>query len=50
MSAALVGNNFLPIPLKISFHMKKEVTGHCPRFKDHENLFDSQNESVSQEW
>ena len=22
MGAALVGNNFLPIPLKISFHMK----------------------------
>ena len=24
MGAALVGNNFLPIPSKISFHMKKK--------------------------
>ena len=27
MGAALVGNNFLPIPLKFSFHMKKKLIG-----------------------
>ena len=26
MGAALVGNSFKPIPLKISFHIKKRVT------------------------
>ena len=32
MLAALVGNNvlpLLPIPLKISFNLKKKVTCHC---------------------
>ena len=26
LGKTLVGNNFLPIPYKISFHMKKKVT------------------------
>ena len=30
MSAALVCNNFFPIPQKISFHVKKNVTRRCP--------------------
>ena len=49
MSAALVGNNFSPIPFKISFHMKSEwlVTALNLRSID---LFDSWTESVSQEW
>ena len=37
---ALVGNNFSPIPSKISFHIKK-VTRRGPIFTKHESLFDS---------
>ena len=32
MSADLFSNNFLPIPLKTSFHMKKKVTSHSLKF------------------
>ena len=48
MGATLVGNNFLQIPLKILFHMKrkKEFCG-CPKFTNHQNLVDSQNEPDS---
>ena len=52
MGAALVGNNFLPIPLKFSFHMKKKVIGlvAAQYLQSIKSLFDSQTESVSQEW
>ena len=35
LGAALVGNNFLQIPLKIIFHMKNKVTSHCLKFTNH---------------
>ena len=31
----LVSNNFLPIPSKISFHMKKKLTSSCQKFTKH---------------
>ena len=50
MGAALVGNNYSPIPgipSKFLFHMKKEkVTRRCPKFTKHWNLVDSWTESV----
>ena len=33
--AALVGNNFSPMPSKFSFHMKKTVTRCGPKFTTH---------------
>ena len=50
MGTTLIGNNFWLIPSKISFHMKKKVTRRGPISTKHLNLFDSQTESVSQEW
>ena len=37
MGAALVGNNFSPIPSKISFQMKKKVTRRGPISTKHPN-------------
>ena len=44
----LVSINFSPIPLKISFHMKKK--GAFVVAQKFTNLFDSWTESVSQDW
>ena len=49
MGAALIGNNFSPIPLKISFHVRKKMTRSAPIFTKHLNLFDRRIESVSQD-
>ena len=49
MSTALLGNNFLPIPLNIYFTLKR-VTSLGPKFTKHENIFDSPTESVLQDW
>ena len=38
MGTALVGNSFLPIPSKFSFHMKKKVTCCCPKFRSIKTL------------
>ena len=43
---ALVGNSFWPIPSKISFCLKKEVSCCSQTFTKHWNLFDSRTESV----
>ena len=39
MGAALVCNNFLPIQLKLSFHIKNKVVHSSPKFTKHKNLF-----------
>ena len=38
MGAALVGNNFSPIPSKISFHMKTKNAHCCPKFAKHKTF------------
>ena len=38
MSMALVCINFLPIPSKLSFHMRKIIHRHGPKFISHKNL------------
>ena len=53
MGAALVGNNFSPIPSKISFRMKKKKTCRTVAARNLQGIktfFDSWTESVSQEW
>ena len=50
MSAALVGYNFSPIPSKISFYIKQNSKLSLPKKSQIIKPFDSQTESVSQEW
>ena len=50
MSAALVGYNFSPIPSKISFYIKQNSELSQPEKSQIIRPFDSQTESVSQEW
>ena len=50
MSATLVGYNFSPIPSKISFYIKQNSELSQPEKSQIIRPFDSQTESVSQEW
>ena len=50
MGAALVSNNFLPIPAKFSFHMKTKSDLSLPEIYKASNINGSWTESVLQEW